>query len=66
MNVVLACTDCNARKRDRTPKEAHMFLGKVPKEPPWRPGAGFKIRTRRRSWARFVDTSYWDLKLEED
>ena len=64
-NVVLACTECNARKRDRTPKEAGMRLTRRPKEPPWRPGAGFRITMRRRSWGRFVDAAYWDLNLEE-
>jgi 5-methylcytosine-specific restriction endonuclease McrA len=65
-NVVLACTECNARKRDRTPREAGMQLKRLPKEPPWRPGAGFRITARNRSWQRFVDSAYWDLLLEED
>jgi 5-methylcytosine-specific restriction endonuclease McrA len=65
-NVVLACTECNARKRDRTPDEAGMNLRRRPKEPPWRPGAGFRITARHRSWQRFVDSAYWDLLLEED
>ena len=65
-NVVLACTDCNARKRDQSPREAHMQLRRRPQEPPWRPAAGFRISAHRRSWQRFVDAAYWDLKLEED
>jgi 5-methylcytosine-specific restriction endonuclease McrA len=65
-NVVLACTECNARKRDRTPEESGMKLVRAPREPLWRPGAGFRVNARRRSWERFVDTAYWDLKLEED
>jgi 5-methylcytosine-specific restriction endonuclease McrA len=65
-NVVLACTECNARKRDRTPDEAGMRLARTPKEPLWRPGAGFRVTARRRSWERFVDSAYWDLLLEED
>ncbi len=65
-NVVLACTECNTRKSDRTPVEAGMHLRRRPKEPPWRPGNGFRIQVRRRSWGRFVDAAYWDLKLEED
>jgi len=65
-NVVLACTECNARKRDRLPWEAGMRLQRPPREPAWRPGAGFRLAVRRRSWDRFVDTAYWDLKLHED
>ena len=65
-NVVLACTECNARKRDRAPRDAGMRLQRQPREPAWRPGAGFRLSVRRRSWERFVDTAYWDLKLHED
>ncbi|UCE01959.1 MAG: HNH endonuclease [Candidatus Latescibacterota bacterium] len=65
-NVVLACTECNARKRDRLPREAGMRLQKPPSEPAWRPGNGFRIGARRRSWQRFVDAAYWDLNLDED
>ncbi|MFQ5601324.1 MAG: HNH endonuclease [Candidatus Krumholzibacteriia bacterium] len=65
-NVVLACTECNARKRDRSPQEAGMRLHRQPKEPPWKPGSGFRISTRLRSWKRFVDAAYWDLNLDED
>ena len=65
-NVLLACTECNARKRDLLQHEAGMRPRRRPQEPPWRPGAGFRIATHRRSWQRFVDTAYWDLKLEED
>jgi len=65
-NVVLACTECNARKRDHFPYEAGMQLQRPPREPAWRPGSGFRLAVRRRSWARFVDTAYWDLKLHED
>jgi len=65
-NVVLACTDCNARKRDLTLAETGMRLQRRPQEPPWRPAAGVRIAAHRRSWQRFVDTAYWDLKLEED
>lgn len=65
-NVVLACTECNARKRDRLPHEAGMHLQRAPKEPAWRPGSGFRLSVRRRSWQRFVETIYWDLNLDED
>jgi 5-methylcytosine-specific restriction endonuclease McrA len=65
-NVVLACTECNARKRDHLPSESGMRPRRPPVEPPWRPGAGFRVAAHRRSWQRFVDAAYWDLRLEED
>jgi 5-methylcytosine-specific restriction endonuclease McrA len=34
-NCVAACEDCNARKADRTPKEAGMKLRTVPARPEW-------------------------------
>lgn len=64
-NVVLACTDCNTHKRDLLPREAGMRPRRPPQEPPWRPGAGLRVAAHRRSWQRFVDAAYWDLKLEE-
>ena len=65
-NVVLACTECNARKRDRVPRAAGMRLQRTPREPAWHPGSGFRLSVRRRSWQRFVESIYWDLKLDED
>lgn len=32
-NVVACCRSCNAKKRDRTPEEAGMSLGRTPKAP---------------------------------
>jgi len=32
-NVVAACRECNHRKGDRTPEEAHMLLHTVPRQP---------------------------------
>jgi 5-methylcytosine-specific restriction endonuclease McrA len=63
-NVVLACTECNARKRDRLPFEAGMRPLRRPVEPPWRPGAGFRLGRPRRSWDRFVAAAYWNVELE--
>jgi 5-methylcytosine-specific restriction endonuclease McrA len=65
-NVLLACTECNARKRDLLPAEAGMRPRRQPVEPPWRPGAGFRISAHRRSWQHFVDAAYWDLKLKAE
>ncbi len=36
-NCVAACTDCNARKADRTPDQAGMRLRKRPARPDWKP-----------------------------
>lgn len=32
-NIVACCRACNARKRDRTPEEAHMALRRAPEAP---------------------------------
>lgn len=63
-NCVLACIDCNKRKADRTPKEAHMPLLSKPVRPRWQPayssfGKGFT------SWAKFLSEAYWNVELEE-
>jgi 5-methylcytosine-specific restriction endonuclease McrA len=55
-NVLLACTTCNARKRDHMPKEVGMWPTRAPSEPPWRPGTGFRNGHHRRSWVHFVDS----------
>jgi len=34
-NLVTACTDCNAKKANRTPKQAGMKLIREPKSPGW-------------------------------
>jgi 5-methylcytosine-specific restriction endonuclease McrA len=63
-NCVLACIDCNKTKANRTPEEARMTLRKVPKKPTWRVLAKVAPRVRKQSWAKFLDTAYWDVKLE--
>jgi len=32
-NIVTACKECNDKKRDRTPREANMFLNRQPVQP---------------------------------
>ncbi|MBM3987832.1 MAG: HNH endonuclease [Planctomycetes bacterium] len=63
-NCVLACTDCNHRKRDRTPDEAGMRLRKLPAKPRWSPILEVPVGRVRQSWSRFVSDAYWDVKLE--
>lgn len=42
-NIVAACVPCNARKADRTPKEARMKLLKEPIRPTWLPNKVAKV-----------------------
>lgn len=62
-NIVVACTDCNAKKAGRTPKEAGMKLLSVPKKPKhnFYPGD-----IRIKSWEHFLGVSYWLVELEND
>jgi 5-methylcytosine-specific restriction endonuclease McrA len=62
-NCVLACIECNKRKADRTPKEAHMKLGTKPGRPKWQP----LYATRHApvaSWTKFISEAYWNVELE--
>ncbi|HWL07731.1 MAG TPA: HNH endonuclease [Planctomicrobium sp.] len=62
-NCVLACTDCNARKADRTPDQARMPLRRPPVRPVWQPLYG-SHGMRIESWSRFVSEAYWTVELE--
>jgi len=65
-NVVLACIDCNIKKSNRTPEEAHMPLLQKPVKPAWLPQLGARVPNEQiLSWQRFVDTAYWDVELQE-
>lgn len=62
-NVVLACTQCNFDKADRTPKQAGMTLKKKPVKPKWRPlYANRDILLD--SWEKFIGEMYWNIKLQ--
>lgn len=63
-NCVLACVDCNHRKADRTPAEAHLSLRTAPVRPQWRPIYAAR-NVRIESWSRFVSEAYWNVELEE-
>lgn len=66
-NVVCSCLDCNRRKGNRTPEEAHMRLIKEPKKPRWRPFIEISfIKTIDHSWRHFLDLAYWHVELGED
>jgi 5-methylcytosine-specific restriction endonuclease McrA len=63
-NCVLACIDCNTRKANRTPEQAHMPLLHKPTRPMWNPlyaPHGARIE----SWSRFVSEAYWNVELEQ-
>jgi 5-methylcytosine-specific restriction endonuclease McrA len=61
-NCVLACVNCNKKKADRTPDEAHMKLRKRPIRPDWKPiYAAHDIRIA--SWTKFVSEAYWNVEL---
>lgn len=54
-NCVAACEDCNARKADRTPKEAGMKLKTTPVRPDWTPKLALpREGVRRASWTPFL------------
>ncbi|MFZ5831190.1 MAG: HNH endonuclease [Planctomycetota bacterium] len=63
-NCVLACVNCNKRKADRTPPEAHMRLRVRPVRPNWRPLYA-EPSLRIASWRRFVSEAYWNVELHD-
>jgi 5-methylcytosine-specific restriction endonuclease McrA len=52
-NCAAACTQCNARKGDRTPEQAGMKLRRRPVRPEWKPFYA-ALGGRAESWARFL------------
>jgi len=66
-NVVCSCVDCNRRKANRSPEEAHMRLIREPKKPHWRPFVEISfIKTIDHSWRHFLDLAYWHVELGEE
>jgi 5-methylcytosine-specific restriction endonuclease McrA len=60
-NIVTCCVDCNAKKADRTPRQASMRLRKEPERPSWVPI--FTIRlvgNMPDQWASYL---YWNTEL---
>lgn len=53
-NCVLACVACNARKADRTLKEAGLRLLRSPVRPRWTPYLTLRPNQRMESWSRFA------------
>jgi len=65
VNVVTACTDCNLRKGNRLPQEAHMFPRIPPSQPTThglqRNGQAFPPNYLHESWRDYL---YWDTELD--
>lgn len=67
-NIVTSCIPCNLRKGCRLPAEAQMHLVLKPSKPKPKRGAALLVHSpvaMRRSWQRFIDTIYWNSRLEE-
>jgi 5-methylcytosine-specific restriction endonuclease McrA len=65
-NIVSACYDCNAKKDNRTPKEARMHLLKKPVKPRSLPVVAFHLDSSEsipEAWRSWV---YWHGELEQD
>lgn len=63
-NCVLACVECNKRKANKTPAEAHMPLRKTPVRPAWKPMYSWHS-VRIASWSKFLSEAYWNVELDE-
>ena len=59
-NCVLACVKCNARKADRTLRQAGLCLLRQPRRPRWTPYMTLAIEERLSSWRRFTPASDWE------
>ena len=53
-NCVLACVGCNARKGNRSLKEAGLRLLRPPARPRWSPYLSLRPGQRLESWHRFT------------
>jgi 5-methylcytosine-specific restriction endonuclease McrA len=63
-NLVCSCIDCNSRKANRTPEQAHMKLLRKPKRPTWTPFLHLTFGTTpEQDWNHFVDVAYWNTEL---
>lgn len=62
-NCVVACTNCNRKKADRTPEQAGMKLLTIPKKP-----IPSLLRMNRKkipkSWSAFISDIYWNVELQ--
>lgn len=64
-NCVLACVACNARKANRTPRQAGMTLARAPVKPAWKPVFTMRLGVLPQSWKDFLADAYWNVPLQE-
>ena len=64
-NIVSACTPCNTRKGNRTPKQAGLTLARTPVRPTWVPVTTFRFNQQSLP-AAWRDYLYWAGALESD
>lgn len=62
-NCVLACTDCNRKKADRTPEQCGMKLLRKPYKPKF---TLYKGEYRCKSWESLLGAAYWEVELQHD
>lgn len=69
-NVVIACFDCNQKKRDRTPAQAGMKLLRKPEKPTSLPGTqhiSFPAAGPPKEWLGYIRSiAYWTTELKSD
>lgn len=61
-NIVIACRECNARKGNRTPREARMTLRSKPVRPNWLPLFNMRLRLVQDIPDEWRD--YWTIELQ--
>ncbi len=62
-NLVASCTDCNGRKRDRTPEQARMPLRRKPHEPRFIPFIVIRRNTAHEEWDKYL--ALYSISIEE-
>jgi len=64
-NIVCACTKCNVKKGQRSPKQANMTLIRKPVKPKRNPLLHIHLGHQRyKSWKQFLDHAYWSVELK--
>lgn len=63
-NIVCACSACNERKADRTPRQAAMSLRKAPIKPTWLPVMAFRVDHASSVPSLWENWLYWNGALE--
>ena len=63
-NIVTSCTDCNSKKRNRTPEQAGLRLRGNPTQPRWVPSMTIRIshRSAPEAWTEYIS---WTRSIDE-